>query len=137
MVERFAQGDRRAGAPDVPHHGAAGAKEHAMGAGCTIERDHEGPHTIIRVSGTFDRTSAFELTRRLQGEPRGEPVVLDFSLVREFADLGVAALASGLSGGDRRLQLRGLRQHQLRIFRYFGVDVEHAPGEDVFPGDPV
>jgi hypothetical protein len=108
-----------------------------MGAGCTIQRDHEGPQTVIRVSGTFDRTSAFELTRRVQGEPRDERVVLDFSLVCEFADLGVAALASGLAGGDRRLQLRGLRQHQLRIFRYFGVDVEHAPGEDVFPGDPV
>lgn len=100
-----------------------------MTAGCTIHREHEGPRTVIRVSGTFDRSSASELTRRVEGEPTDEPLVLDFSLVREFADLGVAALAHGLARAERRLQLRGLRQHQLRIFRYFGVDVERAPGE--------
>jgi anti-anti-sigma regulatory factor len=97
---------------------------------CRIEREHEGDRTIIRLSGTFDRASAHELTERLQQEP-GDDLVLDFSLVREFADLGVAALAHGLAGADRRLLLRGLRQHQLRIFRYFGVNVEplHTPSD--------
>lgn len=55
---------------------------------------------------------------------RGGELVLDFSHVREFADLGVAALARGLAGDDRRLRFRGLRQHQLRIFRYFGWDLD-------------
>jgi anti-anti-sigma regulatory factor len=90
--------------------------------GCSIERELEGGRTILRVAGVFDRASAFELRERLAREPSAD-VVLDFSLVSEFADLGVAALANGLASGGRRLDLRGLRQHQLRIFRYFGVDV--------------
>jgi hypothetical protein len=101
-----------------------------MAGCCSIEREHEGDRTIIRLSGTFDPASAHELTERLGREP-GDELVLDFSLVREFADLGVATLAHGLAGAERRLLLRGLRQHQLRIFRYFGVDVEalHATGD--------
>lgn len=96
-----------------------------MGA-CSIEREQDGGQAVIRIAGIFDRASAFELRDRLEREPSLE-VVLDFSLVREFADLGVATLAHGLAGGERRLRLLGLRHHQLRIFRYFGVDVD-GPG---------
>ena len=99
--------------------------------GCTIVREQEGGRAVLRIAGVFDRASAFELRERLEREPPGD-VVLDFSHVREFADLGVATLAHGLAGGERRLRLLGLRQHQLRIFRYFGVDVDGstraAPG---------
>ncbi len=91
--------------------------------GCSIQTETEGVHTVIRVAGVFDRASAFELRDRLEREGSRD-LVLDFSLVREFADLGVATLAHGLAGADRRLHLRGLRQHQLRIFRYFGLDVD-------------
>ena len=90
--------------------------------GCSIQTETEGDRTVIRVAGVFDRASAFELRDRLEHEA-SQDLVLDFSLVREFADLGVATLAHGLAGADRRLHLRGLRQHQLRIFRYFGVEV--------------
>ena len=90
---------------------------------CRIERGTEDGRTVLRVSGVFDFDSARELHTRLAGEP-GDDLVLDFSHVREFADLGVAALARGLAGGERRISLRGLRQHQLRIFRYFGLDVD-------------
>jgi hypothetical protein len=90
---------------------------------CSIERDLVDGRAVIRVAGVFDRAAAFELRDRLEREPAMD-VVLDFSLVREFADLGVATLAHGLAGGERRLRLVGLRQHQLRIFRYFGVDVD-------------
>lgn len=89
--------------------------------GCSIVRKLEGGRVVIRVAGVFDCSSAFELRDRLEREPAGD-LVLDFSLVREFADLGVATLAHGLADGERRLKLRGLRQHQLRIFRYFGVE---------------
>ncbi len=97
---------------------------------CDIVTELEDGRTVIRVAGVFDRASAFELRDRLEREPAGD-LVLDFSHVVEFVDLGVATLAHGLAGGDRRLHLRGLRQHQLRIFRHFGVDVERlarAPG---------
>jgi STAS domain-containing protein len=93
--------------------------------GCRMVRKTEGEHAVIHVAGVFDRPSALELSGRLERETLGD-VVLDFSLVREFADLGVAALAVGLAGADRRIRLRGLRQRQLRIFRYFGVDLEPA-----------
>jgi anti-anti-sigma regulatory factor len=100
---------------------------------CRIVRDLVDGRAVIRVEGVFDRASAFELRDRLEREPAGD-VVLDFSLVREFADLGVATLAHGLAGGERRLRLVGLRQHQLRIFRYFGVDVDGtAPRADRHP----
>jgi anti-anti-sigma regulatory factor len=92
-------------------------------SGCRIDRETEDGRTVIRVSGTFDSASACELSDRLAREP-GDDVVLDFSLVREFADLGVAALARGLADRSQHLSLRGLRQHQVRIFRYFGVDLE-------------
>jgi anti-anti-sigma regulatory factor len=91
--------------------------------GCRIVRETDGMGIVIRIAGVFDRASAVELNERLEHEGAGE-VVLDFSHVREFADLGVAALAHGLAGADRRIRLRGLRQHQVRIFRYFGVDLE-------------
>ncbi len=96
--------------------------------GCSIQTEMEGARTVIRVAGVFDRASAFELRDRLEREVARD-LVLDFSLVREFADLGVATLAHGLAGADRRLHMRGLRQHQLRMFRYFGLDVDAVYGE--------
>ena len=96
--------------------------------GCSIQSETEDGRTVIRVVGVFDRASAFELRDRLERESSRE-LVLDFSLVREFADLGVATLAHGLAGADRRLHMRGLRQHQLRIFRYFGLDVDALYGD--------
>jgi anti-anti-sigma regulatory factor len=92
-------------------------------SGCRIDRETEDGRTVIRVSGVFDSASACELSDQLAHEP-GADVVLDFSLVREFADLGVAALARGIADRSHHFSLRGLRQHQLRIFRYFGVELE-------------
>jgi anti-anti-sigma regulatory factor len=87
-----------------------------------MRRDSEGPRTVLRLSGVFDGDSVSALRAELARTP-AEDLVVDFSLVREFADLGVAALARDLAAGDRRLRLRGLRAHQLRLFRYFGVEV--------------
>jgi hypothetical protein len=90
--------------------------------GCRIVEERKPDRTVLRVSGVFDSASACELRDRLAHQ-RADRVTLDFSLVREFGDHGVATLANGLAGGAWRLTLRGLRQHQRRIFRYFGVDV--------------
>jgi anti-anti-sigma regulatory factor len=98
-------------------------------ASCSFEREVDRDRAVIRVSGSFDHASAAELRARIERDPADE-VVLDFSLVREFADLGVAALAHGLAVQDRRLLVRGLRHHQLRIFRYFGVDVDALSPRD-------
>ncbi len=97
---------------------------------CTITTERGGERVTFRVAGVFDRGSAWKLREVLEQE-RSVEVLLDFSLVRDFSDLGVAVLAHALAGaGGRRLTFRGLRQHQLRIFRYCGVAVEELSARD-------
>ena len=96
----------------------------------TITREWEGDKLVMRMSGVFDRASAWTLRDKVERESAQE-VLLDFSLVRDFSDLAVAVLAHGLSGLRRRVAFRGLRQHQLRIFRYCGVPVEETSGREV------
>jgi len=92
---------------------------------CNINREHDGDRVLYRLSGAFDRTGAWALRAKLDRETADE-VLLDFSLVRDFSDLGVAVVAHGLQEAPRRIRFRGLRQHQLRIFRYCGVTIEGA-----------
>jgi len=80
---------------------------------------------LIRLDGVFDVVAAWGVRGRLGSCAPGESVVLDFSQVRAFEDLGVAVLASGLAARPGQgVALRGLRQHQHRMFRYFGVDLD-------------
>lgn len=92
-------------------------------ADCDISRERDGDRVLYRLSGVFDRTGAWSLREKLDGET-AEDVLLDFSLVRDFSDLGVAVVAHGLHETPRRVRFRGLRQHQLRIFRYCGVSID-------------
>ncbi len=89
---------------------------------CMVERDRESGRTVMRFMGVFDREHAIDLRdeiKRMEGD-----VLLDFSLVRAFDDRGVATLAQILAEkGDRSISVRGLREHQLRLFRYIGIDV--------------
>ena len=49
---------------------------------------------------------------------------LDFSQCGEFADYGIAVLATALQEVPKKhIQFVGLRQHQARLFKYFGVDM--------------
>ncbi len=81
---------------------------------------------LVRLSGEFDATSARQLGCSLSERAPGSEVHLDFSRVSGFSDRGVAALAAILAGLHRGPQVvfHGLRQHQIRLFRYFGLDVE-------------
>jgi STAS domain-containing protein len=82
---------------------------------------------LIQVDGTFDAVAAWDVRRRLRELPPSAHVVLDFTRVKEFLDLGVAVVAPGLlERGGPGVSVRGLRQHQHRMFRYFGVDVGAA-----------
>jgi anti-anti-sigma regulatory factor len=102
----------------------------------TITREWEGELLVIRVAGVFDRASAWAVRDRVEREP-AQQVLLDFSLVRDFSDLGVAVLAHGLSGLRRRVAFRGLRQHQLRIFRYCGVSVDEIGAREAVASSAV
>jgi anti-anti-sigma regulatory factor len=96
---------------------------------CTMTREAAEGRAIYRLGGVFDRGAAWELREAVEREAAGE-VLLDFSLVRDFSDLGVAVLAHGLTSATRRVVFRGLRQHQLRIFRYCGIAVEETSARD-------
>jgi hypothetical protein len=83
---------------------------------------------LIQLEGTFDAPAAREVRARLRALPADARVVVDFGRVGTFLDLGVAVMAPGLLEEAGRVSVRGLRQHQHRLFRYFGVDLDaHQP----------
>src|SRR4051812_19783008 len=106
--------------------------------GCSIEREVIGGTARYRVCGKFEGACAWELAGRIEQEPLGE-LTLDFSQCGEFVDYGIAVLANALlSMPDKCVHLDGLRQHQVRLFRYFGVDADKIEHRQVaLPGiDP-
>jgi hypothetical protein len=92
---------------------------------CSLEREVNGGTAFYRVAGKFDGACAWELAGRLEGEPLSEAVV-DFSQVNDFVDYAIAVIASALISSQKSIRLRGLRQHQECVFRYFGVDPARA-----------
>lgn len=102
---------------------------------CVVTREWEGDRVVLRVVGAFDRPHAWSLRDALERETAPE-VLLDFTHVRDFSDLGVAVLAHGLQRGGRRVLFRGLRQHQLRIFRYCGVPVDEVTAREAVTPPP-
>jgi hypothetical protein len=79
-----------------------------------------GEQVIIRVEGVFDAAAAQRLSSALEGT-HGDEIRVDLSEVREFHDFGIAMLARALAGRSG-VAVSGLRQHQLRLLRYFGID---------------
>ena len=51
-----------------------------------------------------------------------QKVRIDLTHVREFHDYGVTVLAQALASRGKRIVVRGLRQHHLRLLRYFGSE---------------
>ena len=90
--------------------------------GLCFERIELAGTVIINVAGKFDGASAWDLCGRLSCE-RAPVLIADFSQVTDFADYGIAVLSQNLkTAPGRELHLRGLRQHQLRLLGYFGID---------------
>lgn len=100
--------------------------------GCDLEREVDGSIALYRIAGRFERTCAWDLAARLAKEPLRE-VVIDFSRASEFVDSAVAVIANSLLSSPQRVHLRGLRHHQERLFRYFGVEPEEASSEPPLP----
>jgi anti-anti-sigma regulatory factor len=76
---------------------------------------------VLRLTGTLDARTALAVTQALRELPP-QPLTVDFSQVRTFVDLSVDALTRALR--DRPVSLTGLRRHQARMFRYFGLRTE-------------
>ncbi len=83
-------------------------------------RNGAGEVGVIRLDGVFDASAAQRLATALE-EADGETVRVDLTHVREFHDFGIAMLARALSGRSG-VAISGLRQHQIRLLRYFGID---------------
>jgi hypothetical protein len=82
----------------------------------------DGNELVIRVEGTFDHLAAASLARCLCELPPAAPLVIDFSLVEDFPDVGVAEVARELIG-HTGVAVRGLGRHQLRLLRYCGLNL--------------
>jgi STAS domain-containing protein len=96
-----------------------------------------GGEILFRLDGKFDAVAAWQMRSRLGALPRSVNVVLDFSQVREFQDLGVAVMATSLAAREGpHVIVRGLCQHQHRMFRYFGVDLDATRDEESLPTPP-
>jgi hypothetical protein len=78
--------------------------------------------TVIRMDGIFDVPAAQRLARALAQTDANEQVRIDLTQVREFHDYGVTVLAQALASRGERVVVRGLRQHHLRLLRYFGIE---------------
>jgi hypothetical protein len=93
-------------------------------AACSLNREVIGSTAHYRIAGNFEGSCAWELCARIERDPLNE-LVLDFSQVADFVDHGIAVLANALLAlPGKSVELRGLRQHQERLFKYFGVDAE-------------
>jgi hypothetical protein len=83
------------------------------------------PGAIIRLEGTFDLPAARLLENSLKRMRGKQPVRVDFTHVRQFNDFAIAVLAQALKApGAPPAKLEGLRLHQVRLLRYFGIGPE-------------
>jgi len=89
----------------------------------------EGPREvvimIIELDGTFDVPAAERLSLALAEAGEAE-VRVDLSHVRDFHDFNVAVLARALAG-RRKVSVRGLRNHQVRLLKYLGIEAVGEP----------
>jgi anti-anti-sigma regulatory factor len=83
-------------------------------------RIQEGGRCVLRLTGDLDALASRELARKVAGEASSE-LMLDFFEVASIDDRGLADLADALREHPH-VTLRGLRDHQLRLLAYLGVE---------------
>ncbi len=105
-----------------------------------IERWTTSGCTHVGVRGPWDVEAAQRLRAVLDQEPDGD-VVLDFAQVSSFLDsylpmLVVMVVVRSRSHPRSGMRLLGLRQHQERILRHFGLEVGHDGAARVLAARP-
>jgi anti-anti-sigma regulatory factor len=89
----------------------------------TAEHEERAEELVIHLEGTFDVPAAWRVRDTIARVRPGQRVCIDLTHVRESYDFGIAVLAQALGPHDaRRVRIRGLRQHQLRMLRYLGFE---------------
>lgn len=76
---------------------------------------------VIRLNGVFDGVAARRLEGALLRAEPGTSFQVDLSKVQEFHDFAIAVLANAMRHSQAHVSVKGLRQHHLRLLRYFGV----------------
>jgi anti-anti-sigma regulatory factor len=78
--------------------------------------------TVVRLEGVFDGPAARRLEALLVDAGVSARIHVDLTHVREFHDFAIAVLGQALTRTRASVSLRGLRQHQIVVLRYFGID---------------
>jgi ABC-type transporter Mla MlaB component len=80
----------------------------------------------VELDGVFDRPAALKIAEALAWVRPGGAVDVDLTHVREFHDVGLAVLARTLVGqrDSVHIELRGLRDRQVRMLRYLGIEMD-------------
>jgi hypothetical protein len=88
------------------------------------------PAHVIEVEGVLDVPAATRLRDTVLGFDTAARVVIDCHEVRELQDSALAFLAWSVFSRGRRVELRGLGEHHLRLLRYLGVGQTDAADRD-------
>ena len=89
-------------------------------------RIQEGERCVLRLAGDLDTASSHRLAEEVAGDP-AQHLMLDFFAVAAIDDRGLADLADALRSRPQ-VALRGLREHQLRLLAYLGVEAARRSG---------
>jgi hypothetical protein len=93
-------------------------------------------HQEIRLQGIFDAPAARGVEATLsRAEPHAR-LRVDLTHIREFHDSAIAVLAHALKRCAADVAVRGLRQHQIRMLRYLGVDTPQLEPDSVPEAGP-
>ncbi len=88
----------------------------------------ERRQSVLQMQGLFDVRAAQRVVEYLEGTRGQGPVRVDLTKITEFRDSGVAVLAQALKQMTWvRARLVGLRTHQVRMLKYFGLEASHLP----------
>ncbi len=88
------------------------------------------PAHVIELEGVLDEPAAAKLCETVLGFDADDRVVIDCHEVRELQDSALAFLASSVFSRGRRIEMRGLGEHHLRLLRYLGVGQTDAADRD-------
>jgi STAS domain len=86
--------------------------------------DDAAEETEIHVDGVLDGPAARRVEETLVRARPGARFHIDLMQVREFHDFGIAVLGHALATTPAHVRLRGLREHHVRVLRYFGIETD-------------
>jgi anti-anti-sigma regulatory factor len=90
----------------------------------------ESGSTLVELEGIFDGPAARRLEALLVRADPSARIRVDLAKVREFHDFAIGVLAHAMARAAGRVELSGLRHHQVRMLRYFGATLQGETARD-------